>query len=68
MPPSDPEAFRAAMRDLWELPARAAEMGEQAAARFERLFTSEMMIGRYMQIYRQLAHHTVRAGVPVSAR
>ncbi|WP_374404557.1 glycosyltransferase family 4 protein [Niveibacterium sp.] len=68
VPPSDPEAFRAAMRDLWEQPARAAEMGEQAAARFERLFTSEMMIGRYMQIYRQLAHHTVRAGVPVSAR
>ncbi|GAA5179030.1 D-rhamnosyltransferase WbpZ [Niveibacterium umoris] len=68
VPPSDPDAFRAAMLDLWQKPERARTMGQSAAARFERLFTSENMTSRYMQIYRQVVHQAAKAGVPVSVR
>lgn len=68
VPPSDPVAFGDAMRQLWDNPERASEMGRQAGKRFERLFTAELMTNRYMQIYRQVAHQPLKAGVPVSAR
>jgi len=54
VPPSNPPAFREAMRMLWDNPTQAQEMGRKAALRYEQLFTSERM-GRQMgQLYREL--------------
>ncbi|RFQ09943.1 glycosyltransferase, partial [Pseudomonas sp. ATCC 13867] len=39
VPPSDPQAFRQAMRWCWENPEAAAEMGRQAEVRYRELFT-----------------------------
>nr|WP_315395387.1 glycosyltransferase family 4 protein [uncultured Duganella sp.] len=55
VPPSDPRAFSAAMRQLWENPARAAEMGRRAEARYWELFTAERMAASYHALYRELA-------------
>ena len=43
VPPSDPQAFRAAMRTLWDNPELAEQMGQQAERRYEQLFTAERM-------------------------
>jgi glycosyltransferase involved in cell wall biosynthesis len=55
VPPSDPAAFRAAMRTLWDDPALAQAMGRCAEARYHELFTSERMAASYAQLYRELA-------------
>ncbi|MBF0332544.1 MAG: glycosyltransferase family 4 protein [Alphaproteobacteria bacterium] len=55
VPPSDPAALREAMRRLWTNPLEAAEMGERAAARYERLFTGDRMVAAYAGLYRRLA-------------
>jgi len=54
VPPSDPLAFREAMRWVWENPVAAAEMGRQAEARYEELFTAEAMGRRWADLYREL--------------
>ena len=54
VPPSDPEAFAAAMRTLWANPALAADMGQRATRRFDTLFTSEKMAADYAALYRDL--------------
>jgi rhamnosyl/mannosyltransferase len=54
VPPSDPAALRAAMRTLWDDPARARAMGVRAQARYHELFTSEQMAGSYTELYREL--------------
>jgi glycosyltransferase involved in cell wall biosynthesis len=54
VPPSDPEALRAAMRTLWDDPALAQAMGERAEARYRQLFGSEQMGARYAELYREL--------------
>jgi len=56
VPPSDPQAFGAAMRTLWENPERAAEMGRRAEARYWELFTAEKMADNYAALYRELAN------------
>ena len=53
--PDDPPAFCAAMRTLWEQPARAAEMGRRAEARYRELFTVERMAQQYHALYDELA-------------
>lgn len=55
VPPSDPEAFGAAMRKLWDNPEMAAEMGRRAEARYWELFTAEKMAQNYAALYRELA-------------
>jgi len=55
VPPSDPQAFGAAMRTLWENPEQAAEMGRRAEARYWELFTAEKMADNYAALYRELA-------------
>jgi glycosyltransferase involved in cell wall biosynthesis len=55
VPPSDPEALRAAMRTLWDSPDMAREMGRRAEARYWKLFTSAQMAEDYVALYRELA-------------
>ena len=55
VPPSDPQAFGAAMRTLWEQPELAATMGRRAAERYQELFTAERMARSYVELYRELA-------------
>lgn len=54
VPPSNPEAFREAMRTLWDNPTQAEEMGARAEARYRQLFTSEEMGGKWVQLYEEL--------------
>ncbi len=57
VPPEDPAAFRGAMTTLWDDPERAAVLGRNARARFERNLTSDQMIERYVDLYRRLARN-----------
>ncbi|SFH23634.1 glycosyltransferase family 4 protein [Pseudomonas sp. NFACC45] len=54
VPPSHPEAFREAMRTLWDNPAQAREMGIRAEERYRELFTSEEMGRKWLQLYETL--------------
>lgn len=54
VPPSDPAAFRKAMRYLWENSGVAAEMGERAEKRYWKLFTADQMASRYVELYQEL--------------
>ena len=49
-----PQAFREAMRTLWENPARAAEMGLKAEARYRQLFTADEMGRKWTELYQEL--------------
>jgi glycosyltransferase involved in cell wall biosynthesis len=54
VPPSNPLAFREAMRTLWENPVLAARMGEKAEARYRRLFTADEMGRKWTALYQEL--------------
>jgi rhamnosyl/mannosyltransferase len=54
VPPSDPLAFRQAMRWCWDNPEAAAEMGRHAEARYQELFTAEAMGRVWADLYRNL--------------
>ncbi|MDO7896556.1 glycosyltransferase family 4 protein [Pseudomonas citrulli] len=54
VPPSNPEAFREAMRTLWENPAQAQAMGARAETRYRQLFTSEEMGRKWVRLYEEL--------------
>jgi rhamnosyl/mannosyltransferase len=54
VPPSNPQAFREAMRTLWENPTRAAEMGVKAEARYRQLFTADEMGRKWTELYEEL--------------
>jgi glycosyltransferase involved in cell wall biosynthesis len=51
VPPSDPQAFGQAMRQLWDNPVMASEMGKRAEARYWELFTAEQMALNYRALY-----------------
>ncbi|MFZ6730863.1 glycosyltransferase family 4 protein [Undibacterium sp. Ji42W] len=51
VPPEDALALRAAMTDLWDKPALAAQMGQLAQKRYHAIFTSEMMARNYVRLY-----------------
>jgi rhamnosyl/mannosyltransferase len=51
VPPSDPQAFGEAMRQLWDNPIQAADMGKRAEARYWDLFTAEKMALNYRALY-----------------
>ncbi len=58
VPPSDPEAFRQAMQQLWDNPGQAQAMGARAQARYQKLFTARLMGESYATLYRDvLAMH-----------
>ena len=54
VPPSDAQAFGAAMRRLWDDPELAGAMGRQAEARYWELFTAEQMAASYTALYHEL--------------
>ena len=54
VPPSNPHAFREAMRTLWDNPVLAAEMGHKAEARYRQLFTAEEMGRKWNELYQEL--------------
>jgi rhamnosyl/mannosyltransferase len=54
VPPDDPQAFRDAMRRLWDNPEMAAAMGRRAEARYWELFTARQMAENYAALYREL--------------
>ena len=54
VPPSNPQAFREAMRTLWDNPVLAAEMGRKAEARYRQLFTAEEMGRKWNELYQEL--------------
>jgi glycosyltransferase involved in cell wall biosynthesis len=52
VPPSDPQALRAAMQTLWDNPALAQEMGGNGEARYWEYFTAQKMAQSYAELYR----------------
>jgi glycosyltransferase involved in cell wall biosynthesis len=54
VPAADPAALGAAMRFLNDNPARAGEMGHQAFLRYQKYFSADKMVDRYMDLYRQV--------------
>lgn len=52
--PGSVPALRQAMNSLWESSDLAALFGRRARARFEQLFTGELMGARYAGVYRKL--------------
>lgn len=54
VPANDPVAFRQAMQTLLANPEMARVMGQNAAARYEELFTADCMARRYQQLYQAL--------------
>lgn len=54
VPPSNPLAFREAMRCIWDSTNVAAEMGRWAERRYRELFTAEQMAASYAALYREL--------------
>ena len=63
VPPSDPRAFGEAMRQLWENPIMASEMGQRAEERYWKLFTAEQMASNYRALYDEVV--ASRATVPL---
>lgn len=59
VPPSDPQAFGEAMRQLWDHPEQAAAMGERAEARYWELFTAEKMAANYRNLYDEVVARRV---------
>jgi rhamnosyl/mannosyltransferase len=52
--PSDPAAFKPAMRFLADNPELAAKMGARARERYENLFTADGMVSAYCELYETL--------------
>lgn len=60
VPPSDPQAFRQAMRTLWDRPEMALQMGIKARHRYEQLFTAQRMGQQTAQLYREVIESKAR--------
>ena len=54
VPPEDPVRLAQAINTLFDQPALADRMGQNARRRYETHFTPEVMAGAYMALYRQL--------------
>lgn len=52
--PNDPAALRQAMRDLWENPEMALEMGRNAGERYQDFFTADKMVDSYIGLYQDI--------------
>ncbi|OXT62511.1 glycosyl transferase family 1 [Pseudomonas aeruginosa] len=68
VPPSQPAAFREAMRWLWEHPQQAEDMGRNAEARYRQLFTAEEMGRRWSELYRELLEEKASSRYVKAAR
>ncbi|WP_312011894.1 glycosyltransferase family 4 protein [Bradyrhizobium sp. AUGA SZCCT0182] len=51
VPPSDSDSLRQAMTYLVEHPDEAAQMGHRARRRYETLFTADIMVEKYLDLY-----------------
>ena len=60
VPPSCPAALREAMATFWNEPDLARCYGENAARRFETLFTSQQMCAATVEVYRDVLEAPVR--------
>ncbi len=56
VPPEDPAALASAMQALASDDARCAVLGQQARARFERLFQAEQAAEQHAALYQQVVH------------
>jgi glycosyltransferase involved in cell wall biosynthesis len=54
VPPNDPQALHEAMRELWEHPEQAAQMGARAEERYWKYFTAATMARSYVGLYSEL--------------
>jgi O-antigen biosynthesis rhamnosyltransferase len=54
VPPSDPDALRRAMTYLLEHPEQAERMGQNARLRYEELFTADIMVSKYLDLYDEM--------------
>jgi len=54
VPPANPAALREAMAQLWDNPEQARQLGANAAARVERLFSAERMCTETARVYREV--------------
>ncbi len=54
VPASDPDGFRCAMRYLVDNPCEAERMGKNARLRYQELFTADLMVSRYLELYEEL--------------
>ena len=54
VPPSDPDALRRAMTYLVEHPEEAERMGKNARLRYEELFTADIMVSKYLDLYEEM--------------
>lgn len=54
VPPNDPQALYEAMRQLWEQPEQAAQMGARAEERYWKYFTADTMARSYVDLYAEL--------------
>ncbi|AEK60955.1 glycosyltransferase family 4 protein [Collimonas fungivorans] len=66
VPPSDPDAFRLAMQQLWDDPELARTMGARAQARYQKLFTARVMGESYAGLYRDVLQMHGQAETQVS--
>jgi len=55
VPPSSSTELRGAMQQLWENEKMAASMGARAEERYKELFTAELMVRSYVDLYRSIA-------------
>ena len=56
VPPNDPAALTAAMREIVDYPSQAEEWGRAGKARFEKVFTGESMGRSYAELYTSVKH------------
>jgi rhamnosyl/mannosyltransferase len=52
--PNDPDALRAALVTLQNNPDLAKKLGANARLRYERYFTADQMVERYLELYKEL--------------
>ncbi len=54
VPPNDPLALHHAMQYLWQNPAEAHKLGQNANVRYQDLFTAKAMVDSYVKLYEEL--------------
>lgn len=54
IPPDNAVALRDAMQFIWDNPQESAVMGENAAARYQTLFTGDRMVAEYGKVYEEI--------------
>jgi O-antigen biosynthesis rhamnosyltransferase len=54
VPPNNPDALREALAFMYDHPEAANTMGRNASQRFERYFTADRMVDRYITLYEEL--------------